>query len=365
MRPWITALVAAVMIVNGGCGPIVLSPVGEEPEEEPEEEPGGEPPSRSAIAVRFGDLLEDPFNRLVLMNGMQFRRLPHPDALALFFSDSGQECSRPLIGQGPDGLILPPATYTFWQLALFIPPELNRAGLIDLRDTRITSYGIVWDSLRGGNTAVGAGSGGFFGGVDEKTLEIVSSDASSVSVKLFYGTPPWRLEFNGEPYKPDLDLGGDYTATYCGDPPLPSPPSPGRAIPGAALAAPPGGPTPDPDALHLFLGSAAESCADPWSPLACTGASRVTLSLPPAHQKPGILDLTDPAIAASFSFTYPASADCASGEPVTGVFDGGTIEILSIDASGVSCRVYGSHTGLTPGFGVFDADGLYTASSCR
>ncbi|WP_437659229.1 hypothetical protein [Sorangium sp. So ce1182] len=44
------------------------------------------------------------------------------------------------------------------------------------------------------------------------------------------------------------------------------------------------------------------------------------------------------------------------------MFDGGTIEILSIDGSGVSCRVYGSHTLLD--FGAFDADGLYTASSC-
>ncbi|XXT17031.1 hypothetical protein WME94_43065 [Sorangium sp. So ce429] len=353
-----TPLAAAVMIVNGGCAPIVLRPVGEEPEEEP----GSEPPSRSAIAVRFGDLLSDPFNRLVLMNGMQFRGLPHPDSLALFFGDSEQECSRPLIGQGPDGMASTPATYAFWQIALFIPPELNRPGLIDLRDQRITSYGAVSDPSRGGATSLGHGTGGALGGAPKKNVEIVSSDESSVSVKLYWGTPPWRIEFNGEPYKPNLDLGGDYTATYCGDPPLPSPPSPGRAIPGAALAAPPGGPTPDPEALHLFLGSAAESCADPWSPLACTGASRVSLSLPPAYQKPGILDLTDPAIAASFSFTHPASADCTAGEPINGVFDGGTIEILSIDESGVSCRVYGSHTVLT--HGAFDADGLYTASSC-
>ncbi|XYH95887.1 hypothetical protein ACMHYB_50195 [Sorangium sp. So ce1128] len=354
-----TALAAAVMLVNGGCAPIVLSPVGEEPEEEP----GEEPPARSAIAVRFGDLLADPFNREVLMNGMQFQYLPHPDSLALFFSDPGQECSsQPLIGRGPTGLDSTPATYAFWQIALFIPPELNRPGLIDLRDHRIATYMAVWEPSRGGGSSLGGGNSGAMGGVWEKTLEIVSSDANSVSVKLYWGTPPWRIEFNGEPYKPDMDLGGDYTATYCGDPPLPSPPSPGLAIPGAALAAPAGGPTPDPDALHLFLGSAAESCADPWSPIACTGASRVMLSLPPAYQKPGILDLTDPAIAASFSFTHPASTGCWAGEPITDVFDGGTIEILSIDASGVSCRVYGSHTVLT--HGGFDADGLYTASSC-
>ncbi|WP_437531251.1 hypothetical protein WME79_01785 [Sorangium sp. So ce726] len=353
MKRWMTALAAAVVIVNGGCVQRVLTPAEEEPEEGP--------PSRSAIAVRFGDLLSDPFNREVLMNGMQFQHLPHPDSLALFFSDSVQECSQPLIGQGPDGLVLPPAPYAFWQIAFFIPPELNRPGLIDLRDLRVTSYGIVWDTSRGGATFVGGGTWGALGGDVEKTLEIVSSDASSVSMKLDWGTPPWRIEINGQPYKPDLDLGGDYTATYCGDPPPQIPPSPGRAIPGAALAAPPGGPIPDPDVLHLFLGSGAESCADPWSSIACTGTTRVTLSLPPAYQKPGILDLTDPAIAASFTHSW-SSADCTADELVTGVFDGGTIEILSIDASGVSCRVYGSHNELTNG--AFDADGLYTASSC-
>ncbi|WP_437494077.1 hypothetical protein WME75_21770 [Sorangium sp. So ce1014] len=359
MKLWMTALAATAMIVNGGCTQIVLGPVEAGPGEEALVE---EPPSPNAIAVRFGDLLSDPFNREVLMNGLQLQYLPHPDSLALFFSDSVQQCSVPLIGRGPDGLLSPPAPYAFWQIAMFIPPELNRPGLIDLRDQRVTTYLAVWAPSRGGSTFLGGGAGYAIGGTAPRTLEIVSSDASSVSVKLYWGTPPWQIKFNDEPYKPDLDIGGDYTAAYCGDPPLPSPPSPGRAIPGAALATPPGGPTPDPDALHLFLGSAAESCADPWSPLACTGASRVTLSLPPAYQKPGILDLTDPTIAASFSFTYPASADCTAGEPISGVFAGGTIEILSIDASGVSCRLYGSHTVLTQGR--FDADGLYTASSC-
>ncbi|WP_437548993.1 hypothetical protein WME97_01820 [Sorangium sp. So ce367] len=352
MKRWMTALAAAVTIVNGGCVPMVLTSAEEEPEEGP--------PSRSAIAVRFGDLLSDPFNREVLMNGMQLTHPLHPDTLALFFSDSVQGCGLPLIGRGPSPLDSISATDAFWQIALFIPPELNRPGLIDLRDLRITTYLAVWHPSYGGGSALGDGAWGALGGEADKTLEIVSSDASSVSVKLEWRTPPWRIEFNGVPYKPDLDLGGDYTATYCGAPPPSIPPSPGRAIPGAALAAPPGGPTPDPDALHLFLGSGAESCADPWSSIACTGATRVTLSLPPAYQKPGILDLTDPAIAASFIHSW--STDCSATELVSGVFDGGTIEILSIDASGVSCRVYGSHTQLDAG--AFDADGLYTASSC-
>ncbi|WP_437321784.1 hypothetical protein [Sorangium sp. So ce385] len=356
MEHWMTALAAAVVIVNAGCAPIVLGPVEEEPLEE---EPVEKPPSRSAVAVRYGDLLSDPYNLQVLGNGMQWRRPPHPDSLALFISDAAQECSLPLIGRTPDGLADPPAPYAFWQIAFFIPPELNRPGLIDLRDSRITSYGVVWEPSRFGHASVGPGSS-VIGGVWEKTLEIVSSDASSVSVKLYWGLPAWQVELNGVPYEPDVDFGGDYTATFCGDPPPQLPPSPGRAIPGAALAAPPDGPSPDPDALYLFLGSAAESCADPWSSVACTGTSRVTLRLPPAYQKPGILDLTDPAIAASFTRSW--STTCTPDDLVSGVFDGGTIEILSIDERGVSCRVYGSHTDLT--YGGFDADGLYTASSC-
>jgi hypothetical protein len=70
---------------------------------------------------------------------------------------------------------------------------------------------------------------------------------------------------------------------------------------------------------------------------------------------PGILDLTDPAIAASFGV-------CDDGMVTTDGFAGGTIEILSIDESGVSFEVYGSHSDLVTGG--FDGDGLYAASMC-
>ncbi|WP_437284555.1 hypothetical protein [Sorangium sp. So ce406] len=344
MKRWITA-VGALAMMSGGCDPIVFGPVEPQPTEEP-------PPSPNALAMRAGDWMLSLEGRSTSSLGLAENLLypaPHPDSLVLFFSESVQECSRPLI-HWPTPCVR--GAHPFWQVILLIPPELNRPGLIDLRDHRIRIYHGVVTPDCGGGFGFSPGTWGA-SGKWEKTLEIVSSDPGSVSVKLDWGEPSlgWG------------QIDGDYTAAYCSAAPPVSPPSPGLAFTGARGSTTSGAvAAPDAGALHLTLGSAATSCEDPLSPINCTGTSRVTLRLPPSLQQPGIIDLTDPAIDASFAVSWGSAELCDAYDHVTGSFDGGTVEILSIDAGGVLARVYGSYTNLD--FGGFDADGLYAASIC-
>ncbi|WP_438004457.1 hypothetical protein WME89_37575 [Sorangium sp. So ce321] len=372
MKRWITAI-GTVAMMNGGCDPIVLVPVEPQPVEAEEEPP---PPSPNALAMRAGDWPLPPVaspasfteftSYLFHPKPSLGHPPPHPDSLVLVFSESVQECSQPVLRPSTELPADPDAdTHDFWQVILVIPPELNRPGLIDLRDDRIGTYLGFWNSPYAGGIGSSGGSGEWTSviigttivpGKREKTLEIVSSDASSVSVKLDWGDPP----FDGG------NINGDYTATYCGDAPPVSPPLPGLVLQGGRHQATPQGddPTPafDPAALHLVLGTAATSCEQPSPPIGCTGTSRMSLSLPPELQRPGLIDLTDPAVHASFSVSTRSAADCVTENLISGSFTGGTVDILSIDASGVSARVYGSYTEFN--WGGIDVDGLYAASMC-
>ncbi|KYF52719.1 hypothetical protein BE08_13140 [Sorangium cellulosum] len=328
-------------MMTGGCDPIVFHPVEPEPPEEP-------PPSLNAIAMRASDWMLALGGLTSSLEAAEdlLDPAPHPDSLVLFFSDSPQECSHPL-NKPPTPCTAD--TRQYWQVILVVPPELNRPGLIDLRDRRIRIYTAEVASNCTGLLTFSAGSSSSSGGEREKTLEIVSSDASSVSVTLDWGELPlgWA------------HVDGDYAAMYCGAAPLVSPPSPGLALTGARGPRPPDGVEPDPDALQLILGSGAVACEDLLSRGDCSGGSRVTLSLPTSLQQPGIIDLTDPAIDASFAVSRGSAESCERYDPLTGSFDGGTVEILSIDEGGVLARVYGSYTRSG-----FNADGLYSASIC-
>jgi hypothetical protein len=270
-----------------------------------------------------------------------------PDSLVLFFSSDIQECSDPVLAHRCVG------SSPFWQTVVAIPPELARPGLIDLRDHRIIGYSHV--SVIDGSLDCGGGEG--FGPILSGTLEIISSGPSSLSVKLRDGVK----NVGG------AVIDGDYTAQLCGVPPLNSTPTPALAIRGADLppapgSTPPGGDaTPDPDTLFVVVGTLPSTCQDPWSSTNCTTGSRLAFSLPLALQQPGLLDLSDPAIAATYTVTGPGSA--ATCDQPSGAFVGGTIEILSSDANGLSFEVYGSHSDV-PGGGTVDFDGLYAASIC-
>jgi hypothetical protein len=260
-----------------------------------------------------------------------------PDALAIFFGDKAMACDAPFLGEGVNTSSCNPGD-AFWQRLIILPPELNRPGVIDLRDMRIFGYEATWLSSCGG------GSGNFPGG--QGTLEIVSSDPSSLTVKV-----------SGADLQGWGPVDGDYVVSACGALPAAAPPSPAVAARGAA---PPGGPAVDPDTLFIRLGSESASCGDPFAAMACDGDSRLSFTLPASLQKTGVLNLSDPAIGAQHARTPGDGApSCAA---VTGAMSDGSVEILAIDETSVSLRVYRSY--VSDSTGTFEVDGLYTATIC-
>ncbi|XXT25243.1 hypothetical protein WME94_27295 [Sorangium sp. So ce429] len=117
-----------------------------------------------------------------------------PDALVLFFSSEVQQCADPVIDMqiGVTCDIAPA-----WQFILMIPPELNKPGLIELSDIRIGFHKETMLLDCGGGGGMGTGHNG--------TLEIVSSDETSVVVKVRgVGDDHWPVD-------------GDHTIPFCGD----------------------------------------------------------------------------------------------------------------------------------------------------
>lgn len=341
MKRWLTAL-GALAMMNGGCAPIVLDPFGTGSE-------GAPAVVVSALAIRAGDA--PPSLGYAL----------DPDALVILLTNGlTRGCAAPVGAPwGPTHEEPPPScdgSTEFWRFTVVIPPDLDRPGLIDLASLRIFTHIQTWRDV-----CVGASGDGWGPGLFPGTLEIVSSDATSVSVTLRNGT----LQGGVAIMSPTEDLPafeGEYTAQRCGAAPPPPPPSPALAILGSKLPTPPSGSPPvDPTALYFFLGTGAQSCADPWADLACTGTSRTMFTLPAALQTPGTLDLTEPSLAAAFTASLNPPGCNPLYDVSTGTFPQGTLEILSLDASGASLHLYGADS--VP-LGYFDADGLYAATMC-
>ena len=347
MKNWILAL-AALTVVGSGCSPIVLEPLESHESLTPIDDEGAAA-SSSLLAIRAGDAVWT-YKGSDFLDGKPWtfgKPWSDPDSLVLFFSSDIQECSDPLLAPRCTS----PAP--FWQTVVVIPPELARPGLLELRDPRVIGYSRV--TFFDGSIDCGGGAG--LGPILSGTLEIISSGPSSLSVKLRDGVK-------------NVDgtvLDGDYTAQLCGVPPLVSTPTPALAIRGVDLppapgSTPPGGgETLDPDTLFVFLGTVPATCQDPWSSADCSTGSRLTFRLPLSLQQPGLIDLSDPAIAATYTLAGSVSSSTC-GQP-SGAFEGGTIEILSSDANGLSFKVHGSYSDVTAD-GPFGLDGLYAASIC-
>ena len=338
MKRWITAL-GTLAMMSGGCAPTVLDPVhGEGGSSSAGTTTASGPGSSTALdalAMRAGDLPS---------GSGPWPQTPDPDALVLFFASEAQSCSDPFINM-PLNMVPSSSCDPYWQTALLIPPELDRAGLIDLRDPRIGwAASEVFASCAGQGGGVTPGTQG--------TLEILGSDATSVSVTLSGGVKSMMTVIDGS-----------YSAKRCDTAPPVTPPAPAIAILGANLPAADGGATPDPTALYVFLGSAPETCQDPLSDIDCTNTSRLVFSLPASLQQPGTISLSDPAIAATGTVSgSPQSPPCAA---TTASFTQGTLEISSIDATAISFTVYQSFIPGASVTGGFDADGLYAASICQ
>ncbi|WP_437955549.1 hypothetical protein WME76_29080 [Sorangium sp. So ce119] len=116
-----------------------------------------------------------------------------------------------------------------------------------------------------------------------------------------------------------------------------------------------GGPGTSPNDLFIIFGAPVSSCADPSWTTGC-GNWQLGISIPPALQVPGIIDLSAPDVLfSSYVVSRPDRGDCWWGE---GSFRSGTMEIVSIDAAEVVVRLSGTDTQ------EFDANGEYTAARC-
>ncbi len=118
-----------------------------------------------------------------------------------------------------------------------------------------------------------------------------------------------------------------------------------------------GGTTIDPDTQFITLGTEPSSCTHPHVSGAC-GYWQVSIAVPPALFKPGVISLACGGLNAYFSVTGPdrGGGDCSGGG---GSFYQGTIDILYVDATSVRFRLTN-----TQNFD-FNADGLYSLPRCR
>ena len=337
MKRWMTALgTLAVTLTNASCAPVVLDAVTVDGSEGSAEGPG----STNVLAILYRDLPAPPA-------GVDGLVAPDPDALLLMFGNLPETCAAPQIGGVcPDQLE--------WQTTVVLPPELVRVGAVDLSDPRISSYTwTFYDTMCSG----GGGGPSPLGG----TLDIVSTDAGSLTVNLIDGLPV-LYGFSGDPGVAVHP--GTYTVPRCEPAPALPPPIAAVAILGADLPAglpssPTIGASADPTALYLFFGSGTQTCTDPLSSLGCAGAYRITLKIPATLQQPGTLDLSDPQLATSIEAAPDGTGSCTSS---AGSFTQGTLTIASIDAGGLSFSLYQSLITF-PG-GPVDADGVYQATTC-
>jgi hypothetical protein len=195
MKRWMMVL-GAMAVMNSGCEEIVFNPIQNGGWDGPpapvvlddDDDADDGASAVHAIALRGSD---------VVPGSLYFTSSPPPwetpDALVLYFSNAVEQCAQPVIDLEP-GVDCDKAGT--WQFILMIPPELNEPGLIDLSAMHIPFSKTVLFSPCGGAGGSGPGHQG--------TLEIVSSDETSLFVKVRgAGDENWPVD-------------GDYTVQRCG-----------------------------------------------------------------------------------------------------------------------------------------------------
>ncbi|WP_438038081.1 hypothetical protein [Sorangium sp. So ce128] len=197
-------VLGAMAVMNSGCEEIVFNPIqnggwgsppapmvpddGDEVDDDDVDDVDDGASAVQVIALRGSD---------VVPGSLYFTGSPPPwetpDALVLYFSNAVEQCAQPVFDLEA-GVDCDKAGT--WQFILLIPPELNEPGLIDLSAMHIPFSKTVFFSGCGGASGSGPGH--------EGTLEIVSSDETSLFVKVRgAGDENWPVD-------------GDHTVQRCG-----------------------------------------------------------------------------------------------------------------------------------------------------
>lgn len=351
MKNWILAL-GALSLMGSACNPIVLDPLTDAPREDTPVVPqmNGGHGAHPVLAMRGGDV---NWQENYISSPKVGPPWSDPDSLVLFFGSEAQECSNPVLAENCSS-----DHQTFWQLVLGIPPELARPGLIDLTDQRISAYRTM-SNYYGAPECLASGEEG---PSEWGTLELISDGTTALKAKLL-GVPMGGVVVNGV-LLGGGNLDGEYIGQICGALAAVASPTPALAIRGADLSPSPTlGDHPADDSLVIFLGTLPDTCGDPWAAANCKTANRLSFTLPVALQKPGVISLSDPAIAATYTVAAASGGTSACGLPA-GPIEFGTVEILDINDNWLSFRIYQSTSFYTSLTTALFFDGLYAAPIC-
>jgi len=185
MKRWMMVL-GAMAVMNSGCEEIVFNPIqngGWDSPPDPVEPDDGEEVDDDDV-----DDVDDTDDGASSVHAIAQET---PDGLVLYFSNAVEQCAQPVIdlkiGVNCDKAGI-------WQFILTIPPELIKPGLINLNTIFFSKSTILADCGGGGGGGIGHWG----------TLEIVSSDETSLFVKLRgAGDQHWPVD-------------GDHTVQRCG-----------------------------------------------------------------------------------------------------------------------------------------------------
>jgi hypothetical protein len=195
----VSAAIALAMMICG-CNPLVIDAVNTDSHSSDiigdDDDDGGDEPEAaepvSVLAMRWSQLT--PF----LGTGNMYEPgwigpESSPDDLLVLFGSAAQTCGDPLL-QSDESLPDVCDTVPFAQTILIIPADLAQPGTIDLSDPSVHIYHGYWLDLGDG----GCGGGGFTKPGVPGTLEILSLDATSISVSLDGGTELAEMVPSGE-----------------------------------------------------------------------------------------------------------------------------------------------------------------------
>jgi hypothetical protein len=178
------AILGTLAIVGGGCEARVVDGA-----------PSGPGTATEALAMYVRDLPSSADAYPVL----PVNQAVDPDALLVFFASEAQSCGEPVIPLPFDGS----CEQSMWQLAVIVPADLDKPGTVELSAPPTLTYQGAVDVSGGDCSVFGAGASPGWPG----TMEIVSLDSTSLSVKLSNGVQV------GGPHATTID--GQYTVHRC------------------------------------------------------------------------------------------------------------------------------------------------------